>query len=315
LVLTDERDQVYAFIALQSEVAIEPNYEASYLQVYLDFARNYILSTHDLTLLDSIQHTEDTIASEYPTWVPRWNTLSHAICWHQSAPPITSPSVLRPLLPTLAAGNALKVQAVLFDSINFKFPLSNESGLLDRISTLWRHLSDLPIGPSFPLRSRGLLFAQTLRDRKYRGIWKRWVAHQAAFMLYLQQVRREDGLDVAELARLEQRAIGGSVDYFVGYIRRRQINRSFIMTNRGYYGLAPSTIREGDICAIIFGTRAPFALRTTQKQGCYKVLGNVGIASKENGWIEGEKYFRNLGHKKAQDWLELGLQEEDILLV
>jgi hypothetical protein len=109
LVLTDERDQVYAFIALQSDVVIEPNYEASYLQVYLDFARNYLLSTHDLTLLDSIQHTEDTIASEYPTWVPRWNTLSHADCWHQSDPLITSPSILLPLLPTLEAGNTFKV--------------------------------------------------------------------------------------------------------------------------------------------------------------------------------------------------------------
>jgi hypothetical protein len=85
------------------------------------------------------------------------------------------------------------------------------------------------------------------------------------------------------------------------------------MTNRGYYGLAPSKIRDGDICAIIFGTRAPFALRTTQKQGCYKVLSNFSSNSKEEGWDEGEKFFLDLG--QGQDWLELGLQEKDILLV
>jgi hypothetical protein len=149
----------------------------------------------------------------------------------------------------------------------------------------------------------------------YPGNWKHWVAHEAALMLYLQQVRREDWLDAAELAHLEQQAMGGSVDTFMNWTRSFVKNRSFVITNRGYYGLAPFTIREGDICAIIFGTRAPFALRTTEKEGCYKVLGNVGITSKESGWDEGEEFFFKLGGQGAQDWLEWGLQEEDILLI
>ncbi|KAE9363379.1 hypothetical protein N431DRAFT_550973 [Stipitochalara longipes BDJ] len=313
--LTDERDKVYAFISLQSDVAIEPNYEAPYLQVYVDFARKYLLTTHDLSLLDEIQQSEDTIASEYPTWVLRWNTNFHPRCWSTNSQLITRPSVSPALPAAFAPGNALKVRAVLFDTIHFRFPLGNQSDVRDNISILWQRLSSLPLGLPFPIRSRGKVFAQTLRDHKYRGIWKTWVAHEAALMLHLQQVRREDWLDAAELAHLEKRAVGGSIDHFVNFIKPRIRNRSFFMTNRGYYGLAPSTICEGDICAVIFGTRAPFALRTTEKEDCYKVLGNASITSKDSGWRDGDQFFRSLGAEKARDWIELGLSEEDIFLV
>lgn len=313
--LTDERNHVYAFIGLQSDVAIEPDYEASYLQVYIDFARKYLLSTHDLTLLDEIQHTEDTIASEYPTWVPRWNMETNSSFWHSSSPVITSPSVSPAPLPTIVTGNAIKVRVVLFDTVQFRFPLGERSGILDRIGALWQRLSDLPWRSSFPMRSRRLLFVQTLAGRSYEGIWEEWTAHEAAFMLYLQQVRREDWLDAAELARLERRAMGGSADYFIDVVGRSLGNRSFVVTNRGYYGCAPSTIREEDICTIIFGTRAPFALRATEKQSCYKVLGNISIASNKDTVQRGEVRFPGLGREKSRDWLELGLQQEDILLV
>ena len=254
LKLTDERDRIYALLALQSDMAIEPNYEASYLQVYIDFARECLLSTHDITLLDEIQHTEDSIASEYPTWVPRWNINAHTQCWLQSSPLITSPFASLAPLPTPEAGNAIKVRVVLFDSIHFQFPLRSQPGALDRISALWQSLPDSPIGSPFPKRYRRLVFTQTLRNRSRYGSLKSCVAHDAALMLYLQQVRREDWTDAAELAHLEQRAIGGSVDIFINSIENDLINRSFVMTKRGYYGLAPITIREGDICAIIFGS-------------------------------------------------------------
>jgi hypothetical protein len=89
-------------------------------------------------------------------------------------------------------------------------------------------------------------------------------------------------------------------------------NKTFIVTNRGYYGLAPKSVQEGDVCCIIFGTRSPFILRKTDQFGNYKLVGSVLILSKE---LDHNGYPDVLGgDENCEDWVEWGLDEEDIFL-
>jgi hypothetical protein len=89
-------------------------------------------------------------------------------------------------------------------------------------------------------------------------------------------------------------------------------NRTFITTNRGYYGLAPNIVKEGDACCIIFGTWSPFILRRTDQDGNYKMVGSALILSKE---IDHNGAPRVIGGDHAyEDWAEGGLEEEMIHL-
>lgn len=107
-------------------------------------------------------------------------------------------------------------------------------------------------------------------------------------------------------------ASSSSAEYFHEMRIKDVHNKSFIMLNRGYYGLAPNTVKEGDVCCIIFGTRSPFILRRTDRARHYKLVGSVLILSKEpdrNG------YPGMLGSgEDCEDWVKWGLEEENIFL-
>ena len=104
-------------------------------------------------------------------------------------------------------------------------------------------------------------------------------------------------------------ALYGSAEYFHKMRMDDVHNKSFIVLDRGYYGLAPSIVQEGDICCIIFGTRSPFILRKTGQARHYKLVGSVLVLSKE---LDHNGYPKTIG--EGQDWVEWGLEEEDIFL-
>jgi hypothetical protein len=85
-------------------------------------------------------------------------------------------------------------------------------------------------------------------------------------------------------------------------------HKKFIVSGRGYYGLVPRIVRAGDVCAIIFGTRSPFILRSTDQAGFYKLVGSALILSKE---LDHNGYPVTL---EDTDWLDWKLEEEDIFL-
>lgn len=311
--LTDQRDRVYGFLALQPDLSLRPNYETSFLQVYFEFARTYILKTRTLALLDEIVHTEDSLASGIPSWVPRWDSNIHMKCWHNSNPIITAMSS-PPTIHNALTLDTLKVRAVLIDSVQFQWPISREISVLDGLLSLWERLPPLSTSV-YGLHRQLQAFTQTLRFCTFAGSWKEWVAHEAAFMLQLQQARRGEGIDTDELAALRQRAEDGNLQAFMRYTKDLTQNRSFVMTSRGYYGLGPNAIRTGDVCAIICGTRSPFILRPAAEDGHYQVIGNIGLTSKESEWEEGFEFYLQLGVRGAQDWLQWSLAEEEILLI
>lgn len=69
-------------------------------------------------------------------------------------------------------------------------------------------------------------------------------------------------------------------------------NRQFLLLHRDYFGMVPDAIREGDICAVIYGARSPFILRKYwPKEGYYQLMESALILSRNieanhfPGWL------------------------------
>jgi len=58
--------------------------------------------------------------------------------------------------------------------------------------------------------------------------------------------------------------------------------RAWITTTRGYVGLAPEDVKEGDVICILFGGKVPYALRP--RDGHYLFLGECYV----HGIMDGE---------------------------
>ncbi|KAK4212136.1 heterokaryon incompatibility protein-domain-containing protein [Rhypophila decipiens] len=78
LKLTDKRDRIYAFLGLAEELTgtglvMAPDYKSHFLDVYLQFACQYLVSTGDLSLLNSVTHDEQTFGAPIASFIPRWD--------------------------------------------------------------------------------------------------------------------------------------------------------------------------------------------------------------------------------------------------
>jgi hypothetical protein len=82
-----------------------------------------------------------------------------------------------------------------------------------------------------------------------------------------------------------------------------------IVTNRGYFGLAPAVAAVGDTCAIIFGSKSTCILRSTNQAEHYKFLGCSYVLGRNWGTLDKE-----LGSEDNKDWVDWDVEEQDIFL-
>ncbi|KAI2470217.1 hypothetical protein F4781DRAFT_186590 [Annulohypoxylon bovei var. microspora] len=97
---SDPRDHVYAFLGHPaarrqnayendqsmnypdifndtSHTFITPNYTKTAEEVYIEVAKKLMVQHDDLRMLGAVSHSAGSIASDYPSWVPRWNANQH----------------------------------------------------------------------------------------------------------------------------------------------------------------------------------------------------------------------------------------------
>jgi hypothetical protein len=94
-------------------------------------------------------------------------------------------------------------------------------------------------------------------------------------------------------------------------------DQRFIMTERGYMGVAPGVTQVRDACAIIFGCTAPCILRRTDQERYYRFLGTafvLGNCAYEDE--DGRVFFPDvLGHEYSKEWVNWDVEEQDVWLV
>lgn len=339
LQLGEPKDRIYVFMALQTSdkamPSVQPEYgkDVSHLDVYRDFAVKYLGKTSDLDILRFIEHEEgvnspssvavaDARTRSLPSWAPRWD------CGRMVTPLVDVPVTDRKIvegerdnskessISTVEGNSRLRVRVIVFDSVKYISETIEEyyggpqrPHAVMQVLSLWRNLT--PQSEKHPGPHRdilGLAFLDALSMGYYLGDREEYFQSLHEFAQRLQSDQPSDPADAYAQDAAAQR--------ISAFARRKSKHRRFVLLGRGYYGIAPKATREGDLCSIIFGTRAPFILRKVPgKQDQYSVAGPAYIHSKKcHGDVSGTT-FRLAANEDWDDWEDCDLQTEDVILV
>jgi hypothetical protein len=346
LKLEDPRDRVYAFTELPQapgqHIKPWPNYRDSYLDTYRQFATEYVQATKNTTILDYVSHG-DNVLVDIPSWVPRWDIAN----WSLSSEYWTSALQSRTKTthePLIEDDGSLKVRGVIFDTVLYISDLhqSEQSITVESIRRIWESVTasivECPYVASNGNQSIRLgAFLDALSDGRYEGEYDQWIAATESFAngARLKQTSVNNNKFPTRLHRTslvrKLRRLRSSINHYrnstiategadnsnayFNHIRFVMAGRRFILTARGYMGLAPAVVREGALCGIVFGCKTPCILQRTAREKHYKFLGGTTLMGKESFEREaGDIGFYILGEDKSKDWVDWDVEEQDIYL-
>jgi hypothetical protein len=314
--LKDPRDRIYAFMDLPQHdthrITIRPDYFAPYLQQYRQFAVTYIQTTRSTELLDYVCHDEST-SFDCPSWVPRWDVLTSSLSQEFFSSPL-QPRTPSTFEPVVTEDCVLKVRGVIIDTVQYVSEIFNwESTTVDMIRRIWDCINTAPVKSPYNVIDSGSslvdAFFHALAAGTCTGEMFEWLQARNSFALEAQ----------IKQAHIDSYSVSEDYDdanIFINYLKYFTQNRRFILTDRGYMGLAPILVQEGDACSIIFGSKMPCILRKAARNQHYTYLGATALMSKEYTDMEEYGLFFDdiLGEEVSKDWVEWDVEEQDIYL-
>lgn len=323
LLFGDKRDHIYAFLGLSAAMdarhGLEVRYELSYLQVYFEFANWYINRTQDIELLRFVDHDNVSLLADIPSWVPQWHIRRREV----EMTPLTSEPILsvskRPNDTALAAvqGTVLKVHGLLLDHIVWTSQVLYHDASIEEIAGLWAKFEEHIDQSAYRKFPPGMAFLQAIE----LCMWDRAVelymstANFAEYILRLRNGKPLPSHPSFDVLRGYSKDYHGDVTLTHRLVQNCVARRRLAMTARGYCGVVPPVVQEGDVCCIIFGTKSPYIIRPTGHEGHNKILGEASLASTHK--LEERLSFPHRvgsGPYSHEDWLEWNLEEQEILL-
>jgi hypothetical protein len=321
--LTDKRDRVYGFTALAEQISQQPlnlipDYNRPFLEIYRDFAREYLISYKDLDLLNYVQQddSELLLPSGPTSWVPCWDVnITNFNVLFNTYPKLTSRSGLS-FDPVFVSDSLLRVRGVIVDIVHFTSDLMlYETDTTAAIAGIWNNLSSLEVDLQYPQDDLLFAFSSCFElGRAPPGRSTTWRYDRAMFLLQL----AEAGANLGEHSLSGHQGPTHDTRENLGKeIWRHCSGRRFLVTERGYFGLGPGLVEKGDLCCIIFGAKTPFILRCTEVPGQFKLVGEAYIISKQPYTLKSDpEYvgFAMLGREEFKDWVMWDIQEQNIII-
>lgn len=290
---TDPRDHVYALLSHPGAIwggrlIIQPDYTRSVREVYIETAWQILSRTQNLNLLIQSGNRAEEVNTndDIPSWVPPW---SLRLIWMPFPGDENAAAGSEGAFNIAHSNGILKVRGIKFD-------------------TVVAHTQTL-IGDDFRLPWAGIENIQRLLDehrnilsRRYGDIWKAATisftggiidrhllesndsAHYPAFWDYLWATSR------TAAATAHDHTEGAAGGYFADIMSKASHvsrHRKFLVTaGKGYVGLGPRGMREGDICCVLFGAGVPYVLRRVGEgeDGLHVLVGEAYVL----GWMRGE---------------------------
>lgn len=315
---TDPRDSVYAFLGHPSAfkrrrldadpylwyptnyyhnrtTMVSPNYRKSnsFLQVYCELAITAIGNADlGLSVLAHVAHDQDTIETNHPSWVPRWDITGHQTnfagaevyfaasgCFPSTAFRITSSCSKRPFselsfkalrLDTIRCIRSVPVNEYLAESTDLMALLLSDAPKMNRSSAI-----PIPNVLTYPYEEPFILaFASTMTA----GL-------TSSLNLYCEPVDKFPRQHVRNFhAYYRQQECSASSplspvdmehsDYFALDVRRAHPGRAFFITHDGRFGLGPWVMETSDEVWIPMGAKMPVILRPYDN-GKYRIIGQT----------------------------------------
>ncbi|KAJ4388623.1 hypothetical protein N0V93_006082 [Gnomoniopsis smithogilvyi] len=327
-VLGDGRDRIFAFREIISrlsstEIRITPDYRKNRDEVYVDFASQYIEATQKLNLLRYVHHTENSIHGQTPSWVPLWDS-SEWEYWDLPGACELPPghNLPKPYFKLYQATHTLEIQGMMLDTISMiSEPFVNDLSL-DGVSGLW--LETLQAGSGvYPQGDTMRMFLRTLCLGGHVGTMPKWVQTETDYLSLMHEahhslkINRAEAAEVGFTSHQPQQALHTEDTRMVQDIINKDCRwRRLIVTQRGYYGLAPQWTDETDICVILPGVGVPFILRKTHNPTQYKVIGEVYITGTHAVKDPATgRVWTQIAAGRSEDWVDLDLVEDTISLL
>jgi hypothetical protein len=319
--VTDNRDYLYAFLGqkLLAKIMGPPDYKADHNDIYRHFAVQWLRETGDLNILAYVQRghrrpSDHKSRSSLRTWMPNWAHYGTSVIsqfrdrkWEAGGEASGTD-----LFAIHEKTHFLQIQATAIDSIAFcspvftifDFSLAENTGhesTFETMSAAWPESLHQVFDPNstcaYP--SRLLPFAATMTvggvgDDDY-GM------NMAAAYLSLHY-----GDNVPVNGPVPQQIAHGRTEYevdpapalwFESRASMPGVGRRFIITENGFYGLAPAMSDVGDRCCALKGARAAYILRDVPElDGHCEIIGEAYI----QGAMLGE-----LANDDAAQWHEI----------
>jgi hypothetical protein len=326
---TDQRDRIYAFLGSPKAqvgedniIIVRPDYEKGFREVYLEFGMEWLKKTKDLCLLSAVEHKPDTFEEDLPSWVPRWDyplANDHFGLYDQGFD--ASKGCVK-TAPEFTFNSGLKVRGLIFDTVHFRSEILSKPMSLSETPTnrllalwkylsgttsnslcsIWKHLSQPTTNFAYNDVSHLVAFAKTMCRQVYPELASKFHPDEAAFGLSLcRQSSYFRDIDMSHMTALERDAQGGDIKAFLASAEVWATARRFVITEKGYYGLAPQIVQEGDMCCVIYGMCVPVILRKIAEDNRCKFVGEAFMF----GLMNGEAI------KHIEEW---GLKEQDVVL-
>ena len=158
-------------------------------------------------------------------------------------------------------------------------------------------------------------FLDTLCLGRYHGQWKAWRGDRAAFAKHARLTCGSREGEVSLQSNITS-SEDEKMDLYLNTMKVFTDGCRFIVTERGYFGLAPDITQQGDLCGIVFGCWTPCILRATAQEQYYSFLGGTHLTGKETTLIMDDEVFVDiLGEESSKDWVEWDVEEQDMYLV
>jgi hypothetical protein len=303
------RDHIYAFLSHPlaqrgGKLIVEPDYEKPIKEIYLELGIQ-MFEQEGLRLLSPVEHTEETLCEDFPTWIPLSRPVEITQCtfgiytgFYYDA------SVgMEPGTPQLIEESCIKTRGIVLGTVrtgyeflpsDFESPIiadTNKEALGARktLDLIWKEVQDAE-GPHFyGKEDRVTAFSLTLCAglSTYRPADLNFAQHQREFAAYwafhtsTQQAKSNGNSLITPAAESSSKE---DCEKFLVDMNLVCDGRSFFFTQTGFYGLGPLILKPGDICCILFGAKVPFILRQSDGSGKYRLVGEAYL----HGVMRGE---------------------------
>jgi hypothetical protein len=309
---SDDRDSIYGFLGLMGQNfqrKIKPDYKLSTAEVYLDAAIQLAVCSNSLIILSLSRYSAKNVRW-LPTWVPSWQPLStlEAEEWDVRIPNLVGHQIFsacgeNSLEFQVVDGRILKLSGVKLDHVlSDGIAGCNEVsfGQKDRLvmQREWRRLCGLN------MHNRSNYVAG---GKATNAFWRTLVNDmlEPEDLTTLRRCQTED----YKTYRTWVEELGDSdtpywksrhvQNYHSGF-REACLGRRFFVTKKGYFGVGPAELEEGDEIYILAGGKVPLVLRPLPESqpNTFELVGDCYV----HGVMDGEAVTERTQRSGQSPW-------------
>jgi hypothetical protein len=305
-------------LAKEKVVQVIPDYSKPAAFIYMSLTRQYINKRKNL---DIICHATLSNYMAIPSWVPCWSYHNPGLSVLPKRRTVGARhepmyrccgdlEIDRDLLfGTELSGNRLWVNGFKFDVVSIIGSMATNvrdlgleppiNGVTDLLKE-WKSMSEIcshVYGSTWEDSFRRTLHADAVGEKRFyhsvhsavnktgsggSALISSTAGCSASEFVYLTQGRLGSVEKVSEVS-VEER-LNSKVDLSEESMKRTAIKRTFFVTEKGYMGLGPFTMEEGDLVYALAGGQVPFILRPILLAGGFSLVGESYV----HGIMDGE---------------------------